>query len=122
MLTRAVEGTADTLGILRRMNIPPLLILLCGLAVVGGLGVFWVRMPIPLFSKTMLTLSLIFGISGVGLLWTKYAELGTLLITWAGVLSMLESHVRRKRERREKASVESPPDEESVPIKQAESS
>lgn len=71
------------------------------LAVVIGLGVFWVRMPIPLFSKTMLTLALIFGISSIVLFWNNYAELGGLFVASASLFGAIENRVRHRRERHE---------------------
>jgi hypothetical protein len=79
------------------MNIFTLLVLCVGLVLVWFLGKLWWRLPVPQFSKIMLTLSLFCIFPGVVLMWSN-ATIGSALIALGGVFSSIESHVRRKKD------------------------
>jgi hypothetical protein len=80
------------------MNIFSLLILCVGLGLLWFLGKIWWRLPMPQFSKIMLTLSLLCIIPGVALIWKDNEMFGTFLLSTGGLLSGIEGYVRRKKD------------------------
>lgn len=80
------------------MNIFTFLILGVGLVLVWFLGKLWWRLPMPQFSKIMLTLSLFCIFPGIALIWNDNEMWGTFLLSVGGLLSGIESYVRRKKD------------------------